>query len=217
MNLLQNMIKGTLYNLDCTFLSDIQFRREGSDTIALFFSEKPSEDFPRKFFLMPEGKRYDYRTFVFTLSEEIHACQSAEDDSICYMVHAVTKDIPEERKNFRVYVTFRASLLLKGQSKQKSVKVKDIGTGGFQFVSKEKFRTGTFVSTIFPCFKLPVTITACIQKQRPVRREGLYGYGCQFIDLSPKAETLIRNYVFQTEVLQAKAKKELEEHSSSQR
>ena len=46
-----------------------------------------------------------------------------------------------------------------------------------------------------------------------MRREGLYGYGCQYIDLPPKAEALIRNYVYQTEVLQAKARKEKEENN----
>lgn len=215
MNLLHEMTNGTLYHLDCTFLADIRFCRESADTIVLYFPQKPSEDFPKKFFLMPEGKRYDYRVFIFTLSEEIRHCHDKENAEGQYTARAVTKDIPEERKNFRVYATFQASLLLEGQTKENHVTVKDIGTGGFQFVSKQKFQPGTRVSSIIPSLKEPVHITARIKKQRPVRREGLYGYGCQFIDLSPKAEMLIRNYVFQTEVLQAKAKKEIEEHASS--
>lgn len=213
MNSLQNMTNGTLYYLDCTFLAEIRFIRESPDTIALYFSEKPSEDFPQKFFLMPEGRQFDYRVFIFTLTEEIHSCEPSENEDGRYVVHAVTKDIPEQRKNFRVYVTFDASLLLEGQSQEKYVKIKDIGTGGFQFVSKQKFEPGSIVFTIFPGFKAPLNIKARIEKQRPVRREGLYGYGCRFIDLSPKAETMIRNYVYQTEVLQAKARKEIEENS----
>ena len=81
-----------------------------------------------------------------------------------------------------------------------------------EFVSKQRFQPGTVLSVIFPELKSPL-ITACIQKMRPVRREGLYGYGCQYIDLPPKAEALIRNYVYQTEVLQAKARKEKEENN----
>lgn len=209
MDVLHKMTNGTLYYLDCTFLADIQFKREGPDTIILFFSGEAPEEFPEKFFLMPEGRKYDYRAFIFTLSEEFHICHVPEEDKEYYTARAVTKDIPEERKNFRVYATIQASLLLEGQTKEKYVSIKDIGTGGFQFVSKEKFQPGTMVSAIIPSLKEPVHITACIQKQRPVRREGLYGYGCQFINLQPRAEMLIRNYVFQTEVLQAKAKKEI--------
>lgn len=213
MDSLQNMVNGTLYNLDCTFLAEIRFIRESSDTIALYFSEKPSEDFPQKFFLMPEGKRYNYRVFTFTLTEEFHLCHDQKDVEGEYTVHAITKDIPEERKNFRVYVTLQASLLPEGEGKEYYVKIKDIGTGGFQFVSKQRFQPGTIVSTIIPSIKSSIYITARIKKQRPVRREGLYGYGCQFINLHPGAEMAIRNYVFQTEVLQAKARKEIQEHS----
>lgn len=215
MDALHKVGNGTLYRLDCSFLAEIQFSRESSDTIALFFFEKPPEDFPQKFFLMPEGKRYDFRAFTFTLTEEFCRCRDQKNENWRYTVHAVTKDVPEERKNFRVYVTLRASLLPEGESKESRVKIKDIGTGGFQFVSKEKFQPGTVVSTIIPSVKSSAYITARIKKQRPVRREGVYGYGCQFVNLQPGAEMAIRNYVFQTEVLQAKAKKEIEEHASS--
>ncbi len=209
MGALQNLKNGTLYNMDCTYLTEVEYNRESLDTVALVFSEKPSEDFPKKFFLMPEGKQYDFRAFIYTLSEEFHSFRLLDNRDV-YIVRAVTNDVPEQRKNFRVYVTFRVSLLLEGQSVTIPVKVKDIGTGGFQFVSKQRFQPGTVLSVIFPELKSPL-ITACIQKMRPVRREGLYGYGCQYIDLPPKAEALIRNYVYQTEVLQAKARKEKEE------
>ena len=150
--------------------------------------------------------------FIYTLTEEIHLCPpSALKNADRYTVRAVTNDIPEQRKNFRVYVTFRASVLFEDQKKEISVTVKDIGTGGFQFVSKQKFEPGTKLTTIFTSIKTPIAITACIQKLRPVRKEGLYGYGCQFLNLPPRAETLIRNFVFQTEAIQAKAKKEKED------
>ena len=206
---LQDLKYGTLYNMDCTHLTEAEYKRESLDTIVLVFSEKPSEDFPKSFFLMPEGKEYDFRAFIYTMSEEVHPCRLFDNRTV-YIVRAVTNDIPEQRKNFRVYVTFRVSLLLEGQSVSIPVKVKDSGTGGFQFVSRQMFQPGTILSVIFPELKSPL-ITARIQKMRPVRREGLHGYGCQYVELSPKAEALIRNYVFRTEVLQAKAKKEKEE------
>lgn len=131
---------------------------------------------------------------------------------MCYLINAVTTDIPDQRKNFRVYTTFQAPILLEGRTKETYVTVKDIGTGGFQFISKHKFEPGTNLSTVFSSgIRTPACITACIQKQRPVRQKGVYGYGCQFINLPQSTEALIRNFVFQTELLQAKAKKEREE------
>ena len=122
---LQDLKYGTLYNMDCTHLTEAEYKRESLDTIVLVFSEKPSEDFPKSFFLMPEGKEYDFRAFIYTMSEEVHPCRLFDNRTV-YIVRAVTNDIPEQRKNFRVYVTFRVSLLLEGQSVSIPVKVKDI-------------------------------------------------------------------------------------------
>ncbi|MEZ3437099.1 MAG: PilZ domain-containing protein [Lachnospiraceae bacterium] len=200
----------SLYNLDCTYLEDVRFKRESLETITIIFFGKPSEDFPERFFFMPEGRTYDYRAFIFALTEEIHTSSLSSESGPCYTARAVTNDIPEQRKNCRVYVTFQAAILPKGEKKETFVTIKDIGTGGFQFVSKQKFETDTIFTSIFRSIKAPECITARIQKQRPVREKGVYSYGCQFVDLPPKLEMLIRNFVFQTEALQAKAKRERE-------
>lgn len=200
----------SLYNLDCTYLEDVRFTRENLEAITIIFPEKPPEDFPERFFFMPEGKTYDYRAFIFTLTEEIHSSRPAAESGPCYIARAVTNDIPEQRKNYRVYVTFQAAILPEGQKKECFVTIKDIGTGGFQFVSKQKFETDTIFTSIFRNIKAPECIKARIQKQRPVREKGVYSYGCQFVDLPPRLEMLVRNFVFQTEALQAKAKREKE-------
>lgn len=210
MNSIPKSGSASLYNLDCTYLEDVRFFREDLETITIIFPEKPPENFPGRFFFMPEGRTYDYRAFIFTLSEQIHINQPASEAAPFYIARAVTNDIPEQRKNYRVYVTFQAAILPEGQKKESFVTIKDIGTGGFQFVSKQKFEADTAFTTIFTSIKAPECITARIQKQRPVREKGVYSYGCQFVNLPPKLEMLIRNFVFQTETLQAKAKREKE-------
>lgn len=214
MNTLSNVKNGTLYTLDCSFYSSVQYITKSSESVTFIFQENPSGKLPEKLFLMPEGAEYDYRAFIFTLSPEIKTCYPESSKQTCYLVNAVTTDIPVQRKNFRVYMTFQASVLLEGHTEESYVTVKDIGTGGFQFISEHKFEPGTNLSTLFSTgLKTPVFITARIQKQRPVRQKGVYGYGCQFINLPNNIEALIRNFVFQTEVLQAKAKKEREKTS----
>ena len=83
MDILHKILNGTLYYLNCNFLADIQYKRESPDTIILFFSGEAPEEFPQKFFLMPEGRKYDYRAFIFTLTEEFHICCAPEED-ICF-------------------------------------------------------------------------------------------------------------------------------------
>ena len=75
MNSLPDAAKATLYNLDCTYLTDVQYNRESLDTVTLNFFEEPFRQFPQKFFLMPEGNAYDYRAFIYTLTEDIHSAE----------------------------------------------------------------------------------------------------------------------------------------------
>ena len=52
MNSIPDTGNATLYNLDCTYLTDIRYNRNSLDTITLIFPEKPSADFPERFFFM---------------------------------------------------------------------------------------------------------------------------------------------------------------------
>ena len=81
--------------------------------------------------------------------------------------------------------------------------------GGFLFVAKQKFLPGTELSFIFNKSKKPVIITAQVCKLRPVRAEGYYGHGCQFVNLSPSVESSVCNFVFEAEALQARKQKDL--------
>lgn len=157
---------------------------------------------------MPEGEEYDFRAFLFHLSDDVHTCRlrdGAEEREFC-LVKGVTDDIQEVRKNFRVYVSVRTSVYFDNDSKEASVTIKDIGCGGFLFISEKKYQPGDTLSVILFNSRNPLLVRARIRKLRPVRREGLYGYGCEYIDLSSQAESRILNFVFHTEVLQAKTR-----------
>ena len=65
---LQDAENGTLFHMDCSFLSPVRYVCESPDTVCLIFSEKP-ENLPDRVFLMPDGRQYDYRAFIYTLSE----------------------------------------------------------------------------------------------------------------------------------------------------
>jgi PilZ domain. len=203
-------IKGaTLYSMDCTFFDTVRYSRQSEEAVIIIFSRKPEVPLPHRLFLMPDGEAYDYRAFIFELSQEAEPFCMEESGEKVYLVHAVTNDIPEQRKNLRVYVTMQVSALFEGETKERRITVKDIGTGGFLFVSKEIFQPDTKLTTIFTDSREPVCITGHIQKLRPVRKEGLHGYGCQFVDLSAGTEAKIRNFVYRTNILQSKVREEL--------
>lgn len=206
---LQNAKNGTLYDMNCNFLSSVRYCKESPDTVHLIFPENPASTLPERIFLMPEGKEYDYRTFIFNLSADIQTCRlqdgAAEDEY--YLVKGVTDDIQEVRKHFRVYISVRTSAYFDSNSKEANVTIKDIGCGGFLFISDRKYEPGeTFSIILFNSSRDPLLVRSRIRKLRPVRPEGLYGYGCEYIDLAPQAESRIRNFVFHTEILQAKSK-----------
>lgn len=237
---LQDTKSGSLFHMDCSFLSSVRYFCESPDTVCLIFPEKPA-GLPERIFLMPEGRQYDYRAFLYTLSEGMEVCRlpesSGENDGRqanessapaaapdqnpthvpesgrtapaekeFYIVRGVTDDIQEVRKNFRVYVSFRTSVYFDNDPKEAAVTIKDIGCGGFLFVSDKKYHPGDTLSAVLFDQRNPLLVRARIRKLRPVRREGRYGYGCEYIDLNSQAEARIRSYVFQTELLQVKAK-----------
>lgn len=201
---LQNAKSGSLFYMDCSFLSSVRYFCESPDTVCLIFPEKPT-GLPERIFLMPDGRQYDYRAFLYTLSEGMEVCRLPAEKEY-YIVHGVTDDIQEIRKNFRVYVSFRTSVYFDNDPGEAAVTIKDIGCGGFLFVSDKKYNPGDTLSAVLFDQRNPLLVKARIRKLRPVRREGRYGYGCEYIDLNPQAEARIRSYVFQTELLQVKAK-----------
>lgn len=208
MDPVSNAQNGMLYDMDCSFLSTVRYNRDSPETITFIFSENPAGKLPKKVFLMPEGSRYDYRSYIYTLSDEISPHHTEQPPTTCYLVRGVTKDSSKLRKNLRVYISFRICARFDGQEQDTVITIKDIGTGGFLFISDQEFEPGATLSYIFSDINKPVFIRARIQRRRPVRREGVYGYGCQFIELSPEAESKIRNFVYQTEILQARTKDE---------
>lgn len=201
----ENIVNATLYNMNCSVFSPARFIRLSLDSARFYFSDMPEGRLPAQLFVMPDDKQYDYRAFIYTFREGPQPCT---ENGFRWQADGVTDDIPELQSNFRVYMSFQTSIWLDRESREYSLTIKDIGTGGFLFVSKREFTPGDTLSALLPDTRDPVFVKARIQKRRPVRKEGLFGYGCQFLNLTPQAEAKIRKFVYQTEVLQAKVREQ---------
>lgn len=212
MNPLADAKQGTLYNLDSSFLMPVRYTADSTKTATFIFSEKPPENFPRQIFLMPNGEEYDYSTWLYTLSGEITTYQEEPEDTddadnadgptTWYLMNASTNEVIDSRNDLRVSLSFNIEAQFSMSPTSSTITIKDMSAGGFMFVSEETWETGTTLSFIFSAGKTPAYVAAIIKKIRPTRFENLKGYGCQFINLTPSAESAVRNFVFQEEVLQ---------------
>ncbi len=129
MMLLENAVHATLYNMDCSFLSSVRFIRFSLESARFYFSDIPEGGLPAQFFVMPDDKQYDYRAFIYKLQGKPQPCA---EDNTCWQADGITDDIPELQSNFRVYVSFRTSIWLDKETREHSLTIKDIGTGGFR-------------------------------------------------------------------------------------
>ena len=205
MNPLLNAKKGTLYNLDSTFLSEIRYERTSVETAVFIFPTKQEIPFPLTVFFMPDGGKYNHSSYQYTLTGPA-AGHNENEDSDDYAVAGTTNDVPELRDELRINVSFQIDIQLDKENPHITAYITDISAGGFMFVSKTAFKSGDTISFIFPSMHEPVYVTAVVKRQRPANSPGLYGYGCQFVNLMPKAEASVRNFVFHEELIQRRKK-----------
>lgn len=219
MNPIADSKNGTLYNLDSSFLMPVRYMEDSANTATFIFPEKPPADFPRQVFLMPKGEEYDYSTWLYTMSGEVTTYEEQPEETddadgtdstdgpvIWHLMKASTNEIVDSRNDLRVSLSFNIEAQFSAPPTSAAVTVKDMSAGGFMFVSEETWETGTTLSFIFSAGKTPAYVAAVIKKIRPTRFESLKGYGCQFINLTPSAESAVRNFVFQEEVLQRRSR-----------
>lgn len=194
---------GTFYNMDSVPFVQVRYIQD-SDTDATFIFSQEPEELPDRVFLMPSGRLYDYTAYLYTLSDEITPYHDEEIDKTYYIVKGTTKDTPEARSELRVDLSFNVDATFNNAHNQIPIMIKNISAGGFLFISEEKFEPGTQMAFIFTLGNSPTYVTAIVRRTLPVRPKNLTGYGCQFINLTPKAEATIRNFVFRQSLVQGK-------------
>ena len=206
MNSLFDIYKGTLYNMDTSFLCNVGYKRSSVEEAVFYIYQELDIEFPFTVFFKPEGKEYDYNSFIYTLTE----CKKDMDllGRSCYVAPGTTSDVPELRNDLRINVSFPVDIQLENGMSATKVILSDISAGGFMFVASNTFELDTVISFLLPFKKSPAYITGIIKHKRPTRRTDLIGYGCQFKDLNPATEAAVRNFVFQEELIQRRKLRE---------
>lgn len=136
---------------------------------------------------------------------------------ICTVRCEISKETEtlERRNDLKVSVdiTVRAHFQdLKSTQKTTNIRILDLSAGGLFCISKQYWALGQIF--IFPFWADNFSLTAEILRQQApntynptLTEEGLYGYGCRFIDLSPACESALRAYIFKLDLLRNRYKK----------
>lgn len=203
MELSEDIRNGTFYNMESVPFTEVRYIQD-SDTEATFiFSEDPGE-LPERIFLMPSGELYDYTAYLYTLLDEAEEAEDEDTGEVIWTIKGNTKDTPEARSDLRVDLSFSVDATFNNSPKPTQIMIKNLSTGGFLFISEEEFEPGTRMAFIFTLGSSPVYTTAIVRRTLPVRPEHLTGYGCQFVNLTPKTEATIRNFVFRQSMAQGR-------------
>lgn len=110
------------------------------------------------------------------------------------MIAAAAKDPQEEEEQIvQIPVTF-----------------KDISAGGARLEikdSNEKLEIGDIVTMDFDLGRFPIKVNLKILRITE-ETEGIYSYGCQFIDIKGSQESILREFVFRTQLGKKKSRDE---------
>lgn len=204
MEQLQNLRHGILYTLDTSYFSEVQYTKQSSNTVIFILPEELTRNLPDQLFLIPDGKAYTFAPCRFVLSENLTLYRTDASGKPYYLVRGTTTDTAEARDELRIQVSIDIDIDCPNFYAKVPVTIKDLSASGLLFVSDQKFEPGMNFSFEFPDTAEYPEVTARIVKKRPVRVDGLTGYGCQFLHLSPKLEAEIRKFVFRQDVLYKK-------------
>lgn len=204
MEQLQNLRHGILYTLDTSYFSEVQYTKQSLDTAIFILPEELTRNLPDQLFLIPDGEAYTFAPYRFVLSKDLTLYRADSSGTPYYLVRGTTTDTAETRDELRIQVSIDVALDCPGFYSKVPVTIKDLSASGLLFVSDQNFEPGTNFSFDFPDMENNPEVTARIVKKRPVRIDGLTGYGCQFVHLSSALESEIRKFVFRQDVLYKK-------------
>ena len=210
--------KASVYDLDRIFLCDAQVHEPEGEAVLLQF-ESPTADILRsEVYVTFYDSLLGLVTYFCTLSnykEYLAAPGYRVSTTLCTLEKEISTI--QRRNDIKVHVEVETTLTFANEEDvivNASAVVKDISAGGIFFTSRYPFRKGQTFSFSFSQSANPLVLKAEVIRIQPPHEydsrlpedKELFGYGCQFIELSPHKESLIRNFVYRRDLESQKMK-----------
>lgn len=133
----------------------------------------------------------------------------AEENKI-HIIHLFGVDVCY-RQDVKIDLNFKAAITYHQNNKLKSaqIQMKDISSGGLCFNTKQDLEMDLIYEIVISITKVPIILKLKIVRKLEPEEDGIFIYGCKFIDIGPDEEKLLREAVFRLHGLKYRRKKEI--------
>lgn len=207
MNPLINAKPCELYHLDFSFAMKARFDQPTPGTITLIFSERPQEEVPFYFYLIPEYGKNSFVSYLCAKAGALMEYRVETTGATYYIMDSTTNDTPAARRDLRIGISLNLEATFNG-SAPSPITLKDISAGGTLFLSSKRLACDTIASFSLDTGRARVPLKARIVSTRPTPAPDVFAYGCQFLGLTEDDESAIRNFVFTEELRQRRLARE---------
>lgn len=118
-------------------------------------------------------------------------------DNKIYIWELKNSDI-QRRQDVKLDIGYETTISFhhEGQVRNLLVKVKDISTGGLQFICKSNLNMELVYETIIPITREPIVMSLEIIRKTVVEGNDCFLYGGKFIDIDAEEEKILREVIF---------------------
>lgn len=132
---------------------------------------------------------------------------------IIYIKQLEVLEVIQRREDVKAYMEVESKItpFLYESMGSTDVIIKDISCGGICLSSKNKLDTQIVYEIMIPFTRLPLELKFKVMRTIKSDNEGIFVYGCRFINLRNEEEAIIRSYVFKSQIEERNRLKQLEE------
>lgn len=197
--------KASLYTLDNSYLCDAKVSQITESSAVLSFPE-PSADILRSEMLVTfydNSKGLTSFYCLFSDYKEYLVSPGVTHSSVLCTMERPLSSI-QRRKDIKVQISMSVTLRYKksdGTAARANGIIRDISAGGIYFTSSCAFPAKQELHFNLPSIRPDLILSAKILRAEATDEEGVFGYGCSFINLPAHAESSVRSFVYRQEML----------------
>lgn len=205
-------MKASIYTMNKKLICDALLTSYDEVTATVFLSENVEKDINDTVYITIYDDVYGLLTYKSSLLK--YSMTLPVNNKYPYTAEfklLELEDVLQRRGNVKVKTDFACLITLtdskfnilslpdSDEDASYVVHVLDISASGILFSCKEKFKVGQLFTFDFTKGTLPVIIFGEIIRTQK-QADNTNGYGCRFVNISPSVESIVRGFVFKTQL-----------------